>query len=379
MNSASIIRPQLARRPRAAVMGGEALNIPSNLIPINSQKRPSNSSPLSNFKQSDIIKEEKQALSSDSEPESDLDNQSEETPQNQEEIIEKRPRLNSVDVGLELKNKLEESKNFRKLTVQELSKQSSLNSANYESGKITLEDIIRKKQQIAEKVDSFLAKSRLISKEEDISESDDDYRNNSLDIQKRQENIKKLEEKSIEKYKLCKNSEKELIGLLQKDEPQEKSLIDFELVLGRRGAIKTQSSYSVNYSKYMTDPEGFKIEESNKKRINYYDHEEFCNLEKSIRRKLSGISDETAIDIMTTIYPQLSNIFDSYISFSAAFNYLFQNWRNIVTNPNPSKSLKNTKVPSLVTALFKEAGSVGINSEDKNDQNSQVIFWASNL
>jgi len=226
----------------------------------------------------------------------------------------------------------------------------------------SLEKLIEKKHEIAEKVDSFLMKSRMFSMKE--TDSGDEQR--ILQSKQKHLNLQhKSHLKAIKKYTACKNLEAELVGTQINN-------INFDLLFTHRGELKTTPSYSVNYSKYMINPEEFKAEELAKKQTQYCNYEEFLLLEKSLRSKLNNVSESTAIDLIMSIYPQLWNIIESQIELSAAFNYLSQNWRQIITNPSHPKLLKNLKIPSLALAFHKESYNTLNTLETEYGGNAQV-------
>ncbi len=281
------------------------------------------------------------------------------------------------ELGSTIRGKLEEAKSLRESALQEIQLVSpSLSTKAMPAIKdLSMEEIAQKKQQISDRVDSFLARSRVLSMEEEEENEESETPaegshnanggNNNKKQSKDGETARR--ERVMERYRACKKMEKELLGL-EAGEVQ----VDFGLAFGRRGELRSQPTYSVNYSKYMTDPEAFKQEESKKKKVKYYNQEEYSELLEFLRKKFEETNDETAMAIMCRLYPQLSAVFDSYLSFSEAFNYLFQNWRGLAAAANHSKTLKSTRAPALVAALLREDGAAGGSLEDAHDIGSQV-------
>jgi hypothetical protein len=171
--------------------------------------------------------------------------------------------------------------------------------------------------------------------------------------------------KAIKKYTVCKNLEAELLDT-------QANKINFDLLFTHRGELKTAASYSINYSKYMSNPEEFKAEELAKKQAQHCNYEKFLVLEKNLRNKLKNISESTVIDLVVSIYPQLGSIIESQIELSTAFNYLSQNWKQIIVNPSHPKLLKNVKVPPLVLALLKESSNTLNTPETEYRRSIQV-------
>ena len=207
-------------------------------------------------------------------------------------------------------------------------------------------DLFIKKHNIMKQFQNIL-KAGNIKENKRNSEEEEEYPEFDINKYRKQETA----------YKESKNREYSVIGDLSsmpRLSATQKSLENTQThnIFQERG-MPSQTSYTVNYSKYFEDKEEF-MKEIDKSKIHSqkFRQQKHNELVEGVKMLFKGCSENTILEVLGVILPNLSDVLGLYLKMTNCYKFLIKNLSGVLKPRIYNKWLKDPKIPpKLLTDL----------------------------